>query len=432
MLPRSDPDSKDYGEDGSFDDYNDKKVRTKAKVDDGLLDEEEEDGVNIDDGLLDEVFKDLPGTGTSPPPKPTPRRTVTQSPKNKTNCPTCPGGGGFYYCIMGGRDKNGPVAGVTVMNIGTYKVPRRPLISSFPLSMTRGNGRTFSAFSGNSLHTCTPGYPVTTLTPASTFHGFGHNFFGSRTSFTPGTCNGYNFRSRQWAPTGGQMTTARQGGSTLNVGSYLMSLGGFNPFGQPVTSVDIFDPRRPKIGWQNVPQWGFPRATRDMCTVVNKDPKLGTQIMTMGGLGEEHSVMKLVLSTNQWFSVPPMNFPRTQHGCSSVTLNGRPGVMVSGGVDSRQLNTTSVEFFDINTHKWINLPALSRGRRGHTMTTIEGKLAVAGGAALGHEGDIEYLDDVEVFDGRRWKRANYGIGKPRDGANLIKIPISTFGSSTFG
>ena len=50
----------------------------------------------------------------------------------------------------------------------------------------------------------------------------------------------------------------------------------------------------------------------------------------------------------------------------------------------------------MNTHRWINLPGLSRwektflllplniscrGRRGHTMTTIEGKLAVMGGAA---------------------------------------------------
>ena len=32
----------------------------------------------------------------------------------------------------------------------------------------------------------------------------------------------------------------------------------------------------------------------------------------MGGLGEEHSVMKLVLGQNNWYSVPPMSFPRVQ------------------------------------------------------------------------------------------------------------------------
>ena len=99
------------------------------------------------------------------------------------------------------------------------------------------------------------------------------------------------------------------------------------------------------------------------------------QVMVMGGHGEEHSVMKLVLGQNNWYSVPPMSYPRVQvtsnhdhlhhkhhdhihlhdhllhhlhhlhhhrhqHGCTAVTLNGRPGVVVSGGVDSNQFNTT--------------------------------------------------------------------------------------------
>ena len=31
---------------------------------------------------------------------------------------------------------------------------------------------------------------------------------------------------------------------------------------------------------------------------------------------------------------------KPQHGCTAVTLNGRPGVVVSGGVDGNQFNTT--------------------------------------------------------------------------------------------
>lgn len=386
-------------------DFNDK----NSDIED--LSDEDEEEVNIDDGLLDAVFDELPGTGNTRPPKPqAPRRQTPSS-----------GGGGFYYCIMGGSNANGPVSTVSVMNIGTYAVPTTPLIAPFPSFMTKGNGRAFSIFSGNNLHTCTPGYHARTLLPASTFGPL----FGQQ-AYVPGSCNGYDFKTRQWGSTGGKMTTGREGGTTLNVGSYIMSLGGFSTFGQPVTSVEIFDPRRPRIGWQNVPQWSFPRATKNHCTVVNRDPQLGTQVMVMGGLGEEHSVMKLVLSSNNWFSVPPMNYPRTNHGCTSVTLNGRPGVVVSGGIDNNRGNTSSVEFFDMNTHRWINLPNLSRGRRGHTMTTIDGKLAVVGGVATGFRGEEEYLDDVEVFDGRRWKRANYGLDQPRDGANLVKIPFTNF------
>ena len=62
------------------------------------------------------------------------------------------------------------------------------------------------------------------------------------------------------------------------------------------------------------------------------------------------------------------------------------------------------------------------------MTTIDGQLAVVGGVATrGFRGEQdEYLEDVEIFDGRRWKTAAYGLDQPRNGANLIKIPINTF------
>jgi hypothetical protein len=80
--------------------------------------------------------------------------------------------------------------------------------------------------------------------------------------------------------------------------------------------------------------------------------------MLMGVDGEKYSVMKLVLS------VPPMNHPRAQHICTSIKLNRMPGVVVSGGMDTNRSNTSSVEFFDMNTNKGINLPSLPRERRG--------------------------------------------------------------------
>ena len=102
------------------------------------------------------------------------------------------------------------------------------------------------------------------------------------------------------------------------------------------------------------------------------------------------------------------------------------GVVVSGGMDTNRFNTSNVEFLEMNTNKWINLPSLSCGRRGHTMTTIDGRMAIAGGATTGVRGKDKFLDDVEVFDGRRWRTAAYRMDQPRNGANLIKIPIRSF------
>jgi hypothetical protein len=109
---------------------------------------------------------------------------------------------------------------------------------------------------------------------------------------------------------------------------------------------------------------------------LGKNTELGSQVMVMGRFGEEHSIMKLVLSTNSWYSESPMNQPRSQHGCTSVTLNGRSGVVVSGGINNNNFNTSSIVVFDINTNKGINLSNLSKGRQGHTMNTIDGRLVV--------------------------------------------------------
>jgi len=388
--------------------------------------EEVDDEVNVDDGLLDNVFEELPedtkDDEQSPKDKPqstkdSKRPSKPQNKKTNEDEGKCPSCACCYYCMMGGANANGAVSAVSVMNIGTYSLPSRRLISPFPPFMLQGSGRTFSMYSSNSLLSCTPGYQISTLDLRT-----GH----IQSSFIPGSCNNYDFLSRQWTSTGGKLTDFRSGGSTVSVGSYIMSLGGVDRLGQRLTAVELFDPRRPGLGWQNVPQWSFPRATADQCTVATRDPELGSSVMVMGGLGELYSAMKLVLATNNWYSVSPMNHPRSQHGCTSVTLNGRRGVVVSGGVDDNNFNTTSVEFYDMRTNKWINLPSLSRGRRGHTMATIDGQLVVAGGESTGLRGEDEFLDDVEVFDGKKWKRADYKLDQPRTGANLVKIPISIF------
>ena len=106
---------------------------------------------------------------------------------------------------------------------------------------------------------------------------------------------------------------------------------------------------------------------------------------------------------------------------SQAKINGRPGLVVSGGSGRRNKNMTSVEFFDGQTGEWLSLPPLNRGRRSHVMTVTKGKLLVAGGEGLGRAGK-EFLDDMEIFNGRRWITSRQKLDRPRSNFSLVKIP----------
>lgn len=142
----------------------------------------------------------------------------------------------------------------------------------------------------------------------------------------------------------------------VSVGSYLMALGGEDEAGQPLNEVELMDPRRPGIGWKVVPKWRMRRSVSEGCSVVTRDPRLGPQVMMIGGRGQGRRVSKLVLKTGQWVSVAPMKQARRHHACNAITLNGRPGVVVSGGLGG---NSSSVEFWDMKTNKVSSMTSSS-------------------------------------------------------------------------
>ena len=167
-------------------------------------------------------------------------------------------------------------------------------------------------------------------------------------TYVPGSRYNYDFSRGQWAQRGGRLTSFRQSGSLVNVGSYLMALGGEDQAGQPINQVELFDPRRPGLGWKQVPKWRTRRSVSEGCSVVTRDPRLGPQVMLLGGRGQGRRASKLLLKSSRWVSVAPMRESRLQAACTALTLNGRPGVVVSGGAGS---NSSSVEFWDMKTNK---------------------------------------------------------------------------------
>lgn len=47
-----------------------------------------------------------------------------------------------------------------------------------------------------------------------------------------------------------------------------------------------------------------------------------------------------------------LNAGRRKHACVKATINGRTGVVVSGGINGKDRNMTSVEFYDTASGAW--------------------------------------------------------------------------------
>ena len=125
--------------------------------------------------------------------------------------------------------------------------------------------------------------------------------------------------------------------------------------------------------------------------------------------------------------MPVLRLDRVYHllfHCVSVqaSLNGHPGMIVSGGSSSGNFSLTSVEFYNAKTGTWLQMPSMRKGRSGHAMTITRGKLMVsqdglrlcfdileylkvAGGERSGRSGR-QILDDVEIFTGKRLEVIN--------------------------
>ena len=55
------------------------------------------------------------------------------------------------------------------------------------------------------------------------------------------------------------------------------------------------------------------------------------------------------------------------------------------------------------------------------MIVTKGKLMVAGGEARA-KNRMEFLDDMEIFNGKRWITSSQKLDRPRSKFSLVKIP----------
>jgi len=355
--------------------------------------EEEEVDINIDEGFLE----DNAGNAVDLP--------VVETRGNVQNAPAGHGGNTFifFFCALGGTNDQGAVNVVDLLNTGLGNAAQSLTIAPLPAQALRG-GSTSSAYTNGAITTCSQGFTV--FSP----YGF---------IYKPGSCYDYSLTGNSWEDTGARLTSFRRGATITKLGRYLMATGGLRQK-RALNTVEVFDPKRPKAGWKKLSKLKMPAAVAEHCAVTLKGRR-GKEVIVTGGKGRENRVMKLDVKTQKWYSLNRLTTGRRKHACVKANINGRPGLVVSGGAGPKGGNMTSVEFYDAKTGAWLTLPSLQKGRRGHAMTVTKGKLVVAGGEGVAR-GGRQYLDDVEIFTGKRWVTSKQKLDRPRADFSLLKIP----------
>jgi len=377
-------------------DNTEKEVQIDFPLEEDALEEDEEEqeevDINIDDGFL----KDSKGNSVEIP-----------DIKPRSNLPVGgPTSGNtfiFYFCALGGLNHGGAVNDVDIINTGLGNSATSLNIAPLPGSLLQG-GSTSSAYTEGTITTCSQGF--TLLTP----YGW---------VYKPGRCFDYSLEDNSWLNTGARLTSYRKGATITKLGRYLIAAGGYME-NSPLSTIEIFDPRKPKSGWKKAEKLTMPTAVAEHCTVTLRGRK-GKEVVLTGGRGREKRVLKLDVSTKRWYSLNRLDTGRRNHACVKADLNGRPGLVVSGGSNKAGPNITSVEFYDAKTGSWLSMPSLRKGRQGHVMTVTKGRLLVAGGERVGRGGK-QFLDDIEMFNGQRWVTTKQKMDRPRTNFSLVKLP----------
>jgi len=309
----------------------------------------------------------------------------------------------MFFVVLGGIDSNGSISIIDLLNTGLGNSAQSLPIAPLPVAVLPC-GECFSSYTDRSITTC--GRGQRSLTP----YGY---------QYSPGSCYSHDLQSQRWEARGGKMTSFRKGASVTKLGRYILASGGYRQK-RSLTTMEIFDPKKPQVGWRRLARLRMPAGVSEHCTVTIEG-RNGKEVVITGGKEKPNRTMKLNIKTKRWYSLNMMNSGRKNHACIKARVNGHPGLLVSGGTGNDNSSLTSVEFYDAKTGIWLNMPRLRKGRSGHVMTITRGKLMVAGGERPGRNGR-QYHDDLEIFNGRRWVKSRQKLDRPRSRFSLVKIP----------
>lgn len=185
-------------------------------------------------------------------------------------------------------------------------------------------------------------------------------------------------------------------------------IGGRDSSGQPLASVEVFDPSAPDKGWQEAPPMTTPRADHAVAVLAD-----GRVLVTGGEDGAGHPLASVEILTlpasaspagGAWVAVPAMAAARVDP--TATVLDGplcHPATGTPAPWCGRVLEAGSgtAEIFDPATSTWQPTPAMTASRRDHGAALLDdGRVLVTGGS--GPAGQA--LASAEIYDpaARTW------------------------------
>merc|ERR1712215_581215 len=186
-------------------------------------------------------------------------------------------------------DSNGSISIIDLLNTGLGNSAQSLPIAPLPVAVLPC-GECFSSYTDRSLTTC--GRGQRSLTP----YGY---------QYKPGSCYSHDFQSQRWEARGGKMTSFRKGASVTKLGRYILASGGYRQK-RSLTTMEIFDPKKPQGGWRRLARLRMPAGVSEHCTVT-VEGRNGKEVVITGGRERRNRAMKLNLRNKRWYSLNVMN-----------------------------------------------------------------------------------------------------------------------------
>ncbi|TRY78121.1 hypothetical protein TCAL_09781 [Tigriopus californicus] len=194
--------------------------------------------------------------------------------------------------------------------------------------------------------------------------------FTEEDPFNSRTCEEFGFHNNTWSKSI-PMSVGRGFPSSAFVLSTMVVLGGENSGGQ-ISSTEYLD-REAGYWMEGVTMSSNVEAA---CSVAISESSL---VIVGGTSGSFLSKVELFdIETYEWTRLSDLRRGRYDHGCLLADVNGTLGVIVTGGQVSSGA-TSTVEFLNLKTWEWSDLPSLNSPRSGHEMGLLGGYPTVLGG-----------------------------------------------------